>query len=158
MWVERMGAGLCASVLTVNVIVFWLGLSGVPSSGLVEILAALTSPSLSQFDSWWDLRWNVRVWIASNIHNNLVSLLHPSPLSTPLLPLYFSTVFAPSILSFCFSKHLSYAAHTIQCSGAVPVLAFWAVVFHPGGSVLSLCHKSLDPKQYRDRRLASEQW
>lgn len=115
---ECMGAGLCASVLAVNVIVFWLGLSGAPSSGLVEILAALTSPSLSQFDSWWDLRWNVCVWIASNIHNNLISLLHPSPIfppscfhSTPLPPLYLTSVTA---LSLFFLPAFTYTSQTIH--------------------------------------------
>lgn len=121
---ECMGAGLCASVLAVNVIVFWLGLSGAPSSGLVEILAALTSPSLSQFDSWWDLRWNVRVWIASNIHNNLISLLHPSPLFPSLSLSFHSSTSSLFICSHCslslfFYSVSPYTFHTplIQFTG-----------------------------------------
>lgn len=112
---ECMGAGLCASVLAVNVIVFWLGLSGAPSSGLVEIPATPTSPSLSQFDSWWDLRWNVHVWIASNIHNNLISSLHLVHLFPPscfhsllcLLSFYLQS------LSCLFLSVFRYTSHTI---------------------------------------------
>lgn len=70
------------SGLAVNVIVFWLGLSGAPTSGLVEILAALTSPSLSQFDSWWALRWNGFIWIGSNIHASWISVRRPHPITS----------------------------------------------------------------------------
>lgn len=143
---ESMGAGLCASVLAVNVIVFWLGLSGVPSSGLVEILAALTSPSLSQFDSWWDLRWNVRVWIASNIHNNLISLLHLSPFfpslllfySTLLPHLYLSAVILPSV--FCvLSVHAPFIQFCRVQEQYQPSTS-QAIVFLPDGSLQSWCH------------------
>ena len=153
---ECLGAGPCASAPAVYVIVFWLGLSGVPSSGLVEILARPTSPLLSQFDSWWDLRWNVRVGIAGNIHNNLISLFHASPLfpTSFSLPFHSSTssLFihshcSLSFPSFCLTKHLSHTSHTIhRVQGRWQPPASWAVVFHVDGSVLSLRHKSSDPQ------------
>lgn len=137
MWEEKMSARV--PVLAVNMIVFWLGLSGAPSSGLVEILAALTSPLLSQFDSWWDLRWSacVRAWgvracarIASNIHNNLISLSpsHPSTphthfYSTPLPPLYFTVAIGLALL---FTFHSS--AFSLQHLGTVLVQDFTLMV------------------------------
>lgn len=144
-------AGPCVSVLAVNVIVFWLGLSGVPSSGLVEILAALTSPSLSQSDSWWDLRRNARRWIASNIHASWISLRHPLPLfppsafhSTPTSSALKCSPCSVTSLSSCLTTDVSYNS---QGSGAVPSPASWAVVFHGDCFMVSLCHnKSLDLK------------
>lgn len=143
-----LSGGLCASILAVNLIVFWLGLSGAPSSGLVEILAALTSLSLSQFDSWWDLRWNVLIWIASNIHTNWISLCHPlSPIPPALcyftlLPLYLSAVTVLQLF-FCVSPYSYHKIHRVQKQ--CHPLPFWAFLPASFIYIVSCCLCATSP-------------
>ena len=112
----------------------------VQSPVLVKNLGYQALPSLSQFDSWWGLRWNMHVWMARNIHRNFISLIHLLPISffltfVPHL-LYFFEVIA-LLLPFCL---FIYNSHD---SWVVPTPTFSVLIFFfLGGSKLPLYNET----------------
>lgn len=102
--------------------VFWLGLRGVPSASLGAILAALTSPSLSQFDSWWDgsrpeecVCTAEAIYIASEF-----IFVTPLPRFCSVLLHYLLHIYLPvtsQLLYFCLIIHLGCNSQSL---GAAP--------------------------------------
>lgn len=113
--------------------VFWLGLRGVPSASLGAILAALTSPSLSQFDSWWDgSRPDECVCTAEAIYiPSEFIFVTPLPCFCSVLLQYLLHIYLPvtsQLLYFCLIIHLGCNSHSL---GAAPSSFLLGSTFWP---------------------------